>query len=92
MLELKEFEAYKDEAGRIIRLPAKLSRKIRLSLQLLEVFEPGTEYSEPALNELLKAYVDDFALVRRTLVDLGHLERDSYGKVYKRVLLDNEVS
>ena len=85
MLELKEFAAYKDSSGRITRLPAKLSRKDKLSLQLLEIFLPGVEYSEPELNEMLKAYLDDFALVRRTLVDMGHLKRDAYGKAYTRV-------
>lgn len=84
-LELKDFAAYKDPSGRITRLPAKLSRKDKLSLQLLEIFQPGVEYSEPELNEMLKVYLDDFALVRRTLVDMGHLQRDAYGKVYTRV-------
>ena len=84
-LELTDFAAYKDTSGRITRLPAKLSRKDKLSLQLLEIFQPGVEYSEPKLNEMLKIYLDDFALVRRTLVEMGHLQRDAYGKVYKRV-------
>jgi hypothetical protein len=91
-LELQDFAAYKDQSGRITRLPAKLSRKNKLSVTLLEIFEPGVEYSEPELNEMLKAYLDDFALVRRTLVDMGHLQRDPYGKVYKRVIKSQEPS
>lgn len=91
-LELSDFAAYKDSFGRITRLPAKLSRKNKLSLQLLEIFQPGVEYSEPELNEMLKAYLDDFALVRRTLVDMGYLQRDAYGKVYKRVIKFPEPS
>ncbi|MFM2023462.1 MAG: hypothetical protein RIR89_854 [Actinomycetota bacterium] len=85
MLELRDFSAYKDPQGRITRLPSKLSKKDQLSLELLEAFEFGVEYSEPQLNEILKAYLDDFALVRRTLVQMGHLQRDPYGRVYKRV-------
>ncbi len=85
MLELKEFNAFKNSEGRITRLPAKLGKKNRLSIALLEVFEFDVEYSEPELNEILKAYLDDFALVRRTLVDMGFLERDRYGKSYRRV-------
>ena len=84
VLELKQFNAYKNPEGRITRLPAKLSKKVELSLALLEVFEFGVEYTEPELNEILKKYLDDFALVRRTLVDLGHLERDPYGRSYRR--------
>ena len=85
MLELKEFNAYKNSEGRITRLPAKLGKKNRLSLALLDAFEFDVEYSEPELNEILKAYLDDFALVRRTLVDMGFLERDRYGRSYRRV-------
>jgi hypothetical protein len=86
VLELRDFSAYKDAQGRITRLPSKLSKKEKLSLDLLEAFEFGIEYSEPQLNEILKVYLDDFALVRRTLVEMGHLHRDPYGKVYKRVI------
>jgi hypothetical protein len=87
MLELKGFDAFKDASGRITRLPAKLSRKNKLSIELLEMFEFGVTYSEPELNEMLKAHLDDFALVRRTLVDMGLLQRDPYGKQYRRVAI-----
>ncbi len=90
MLELKEFNSYKDAEGRIIRLPAKLSKKNKLSIALLDAFDFDTEYSEPQLNEILKTYLDDFALVRRTLVDMGYLERDRYGKSYRRVVRAEE--
>ncbi len=90
MLELQEFNAYKDVEGRITRLPAKLSKKNKLSLALLEAFEFDTQYSEPQLNEILKTYLDDFALVRRTLVEMGYLERDRYGKSYRRVVRAQE--
>jgi hypothetical protein len=92
VLELKEFNAYKNAEGRITRLPAKLSKKNKLSLALLEVFEFDVEYSEPELNEILKAYLDDFALVRRTLVDMGYLERDRYGRTYRRVAKAAELA
>jgi hypothetical protein len=90
VLELKEFNSYKDAEGRIIRLPAKLSKKNKLSIALLDAFDFDTEYSEPQLNEILKTYLDDFALVRRTLVDMGYLERDRYGKSYRRVVRAEE--
>jgi hypothetical protein len=83
-MELKGFDAFKDSTGRITRLPAKLSRKNKLSIELLEAFEFGVTYTEPELNEILKAYLDDFELVRRTLVDMGLLERDAYGRQYRR--------
>lgn len=85
-MDLEAFAAYRDISGRVTRLPSKLSRRDALSLALLELFEPGTEYSEPQLNQMLKVYLDDFALVRRTLVEMGQLERDPYGRVYERVV------
>jgi hypothetical protein len=80
------FNPYLDANGRIPRLPSRLSRKIELSMALLERIAPGIEYSEKQINEILFEVVDDFALVRRTLVDMGYLSRDSYGRTYKRVI------
>ncbi len=56
-------------------------------MQLLMIFQSGVDYSELELNEMLKIYLDDFPLVRRTLVDMGLLQRGGYGKVYTRVLI-----
>lgn len=86
------FNPYLDGNGRISRLPARLNRKIELSLALLERITPGVEYSEKQINEIFLDVVDDFALVRRTLVNLGHLSRDSYGRVYKRVIDQAQVA
>lgn len=62
--------------GRIERVPAK--RKVRAAV-LLEVasrFEPGREYSEPEVNEVLLGVHDDFAYLRRELVNYHFLERE----------------
>ena len=79
-----QFDVYRDRNGRISRLPAKHSKKIALCMEMLNEVEFGTEYSEPEINELFGAIVDDFAFVRRTLVDLGYLVRDAYGISYRR--------
>ena len=78
------FKGYLDKDGRITRLPAKHSKKLELCLALLERVEPEREYTEKEINNLFYEFVDDFALIRRTLVDLGHLQRDKYGRKYKR--------
>lgn len=80
------FKGFLNKEGRISRLPAKHSKKLELCLALLESVEVDREYSEKEINELFYESVDDFAFVRRTLVDLGHLERDKYGRCYKRLM------
>ena len=73
-----------DNAGRISRLPVRYSKKLDLALGLLEEFEADRVYTEAEVNELLLRFVDDFALIRRMLVDLGKLTRDPYGREYVR--------
>ena len=81
-----QFRTYVDGEGRIRRMPVKLSKKIELAEWLLTLVEPDRVYSEKELNELFEAHVDDFALMRRMLVESGQLERDRYGYEYRRVI------
>lgn len=73
--------------GRIKKLPVKLSRKEILARWALERIEFGRDYGEREINDAFLEVVDDFALIRRMLVEMGLLERDKYGHVYKRVVL-----
>ena len=64
-------------AGRIERVPAR--RKVRAAV-LLEVvgrFEPGRDYSEPEVNEVLLGVHEDVAYLRRELVNYRYLEREA---------------
>lgn len=70
--------------GRIARLPVKLSRKELLADWLLESVEFDREYTEKEINEIFLATVDDYALIRRMLVESGKLNRDAYGYSYHR--------
>ncbi|UUZ61008.1 DUF2087 domain-containing protein [Nocardioides sp. B-3] len=56
-------------AGRLARIPAK--RKVRAAalLEVLTRFEPGRDYSEPEVNEVLLGVHEDFAYLRRELVN-----------------------
>jgi hypothetical protein len=78
------FHTYVDKSGRITRLPVKLGKKVELSLWALELFEVGRVYSEPEVNEIIGEYIEDFALIRRLLVEDGKLQRDAYGREYSR--------
>jgi hypothetical protein len=62
--------------GRLVELPAKSSKR-RVVLERLAVeFEPGVEYPERRVNEILGVFHDDVASLRRFLVDDRLLERD----------------
>ena len=45
-------------------------------------FEPGQYYDEREVNRILKRYNDDYATLRRYLVDEGFMSRDA-GKYWR---------
>jgi hypothetical protein len=69
--------------GRIDVMPAKHSRRLEMLTEVAQVFEPGIRYSEREVNELLGALFDDFAALRRYLVDEEFLDRQ--GGEYWRI-------
>ena len=81
----EKFLPYLGSDGKIERLPSKYSRRVELATFFLPLFQFDVKYSEAEVNELLGSHVVDFAFVRRTLVDLGYLQRDRYGIEYSRI-------
>ena len=68
--------------GRLTEIPAKESkRRIVLERIALE-FEPGERYEEPEVNAIVGRFLNDYASLRRYLVDEGFLDRE--GGVYWR--------
>lgn len=61
--------------GRLLGLPAKRSRRMPVYRWLVSKFEPGREYPESEVNEILARYHPDFALLRRELVVERFLDR-----------------
>ena len=63
-------------AGRLTEIPTKeAKRRIVLERIALE-FEPGRRYDEQEVNMLVGAFFNDYASLRRYLVDEGFLDRD----------------
>lgn len=79
-----EFRTFANAHGRITRLPVRLSKKVALSKWLLTLVEPGRRYTEKEISELFEQYVDDFALMRRMLIESGDLQRERDGSAYWR--------
>ena len=61
--------------GRLARIPAKRRTRAGALLEVLTRFEPGRDYSEPEVNEVLLDVHEDFAYLRRELVNYRYLER-----------------
>jgi hypothetical protein len=69
--------------GRISVIPAKRAPRLLLLDRVAQVFEPGRRYPEPAVNEILKAFYDDHATLRRYLVDEELLSRTIDGTYWR---------
>jgi len=61
--------------GRIETLPARQSRRRLLLDKVAQAFEPGVRYSERQVSLFLAAVHDDYAALRRYLVDEEFLSR-----------------
>jgi hypothetical protein len=71
------------ENGRLTHLPVQQS-KLRIVLAwLAKEFQPGTEYPERTVNEILNKHGSDCATLRRMLIDHQFLTRS--GGIYRRV-------
>ena len=57
-------------------MPAKRSRRLVVLDRVAGAFEPGRRYPEHEVNVLLRAFYDDYAALRRYLVDEGLMSRE----------------
>lgn len=64
--------------------PAKEKRKFVVLMKIVEQFQPERRYAEKEINEILKGIYEDFALIRRYLIDYHLLERTKDGREYWR--------
>lgn len=62
--------------------PAKEKRKYILACFLMNLFEEDHIYHEFEVNEILQQSYDDFATVRRFLIDYGFMKRSDDCKSY----------
>jgi hypothetical protein len=69
--------------GRLTTLPAKQARYLELLGYLVGDFEIGTDYPESEVNAILLHRHEDFATLRRDLVDFDFMTRAS--SIYRRL-------
>lgn len=60
----------------------KEKKKIVILRRVAAQFELNRQYTEPEVNAILKAIWDDFATMRRYLIEYGYLDRTKDGKTY----------
>jgi hypothetical protein len=60
---------------RLVELPAQRSKRLVVLERLALEFEVGVRYGEPEVNEALRRFNEDYATLRRQLVDEGYLDR-----------------
>jgi hypothetical protein len=63
--------------GRLRAIPSKRDKQLIVLHYIAQVFEPGIRYSEKEVNVALRAFHDDYAALRRYLVDEELMQRDA---------------
>jgi DNA-binding transcriptional ArsR family regulator len=64
------------DGPRLRQIPASRKKRVVVLRHLLAQFEPGKDYPEKRVNQILQMAHEDFATLRRELVDYGFLTRD----------------
>jgi hypothetical protein len=62
--------------GRLTQIPTQHSKRLIVLDHICRVFEIGVRYPERDVNALLRIFHDDYAALRRYLVDEGLLARE----------------
>ena len=62
--------------GRLTQIPTQHNKRLVVLDHICRVFEIGVRYPEKEVNAMLRAFHDDYAALRRYLVEEGFLARD----------------
>ena len=62
--------------GRLTQIPMQHSKRLVVLDHICRVFDIGVRYPEKEVNALLRVFHDDYAALRRYLVEDGFLARD----------------
>ncbi|MCC3375111.1 DUF2087 domain-containing protein [Cohnella sp. REN36] len=68
--------------GRLTHIPKKEKPKLVVLHHVVHLFETGRTYTEKEVNALLQTRFEDFATLRRNLVDYRFLAREPDGSRY----------
>jgi DNA-binding CsgD family transcriptional regulator len=68
--------------GPLTTFPLKEKKRVAIIRHLIKHFDIHRTYSEKEVNEILKRYYEDYALLRRYFIEYGFMERTPDGKRY----------
>lgn len=68
-------KVYMDDTGALKSYPSKEKKKIIVLEEIVKNFSKGKTYSEKEINRVLKRIYEDYATIRRALVEYGFIER-----------------
>ena len=68
--------------GSLDVFPSNEKRKYIIAQEVIKRFEVGKVYLEKEINELLKTVHEDFATIRRFLIDYRFMNRSDDGREY----------
>jgi ArsR family transcriptional regulator, arsenate/arsenite/antimonite-responsive transcriptional repressor len=71
------------KGGRIIKIPAQRKKLLVILGEIVKAFELGRTYTEREVSIVLSEYHDDFATLRRGLIEAGLMTRKD--GIYQRV-------
>jgi hypothetical protein len=63
------------DGDRLKNIPTQFKKRLVVLRRLRDAFERERVYSEPQVNELLSSFHEDFATLRREMVESGLLVR-----------------
>jgi hypothetical protein len=72
--------------GPLIHYPSQDKKKLVVLAHLAGMFESNRVYTALEVNQQLKSRFEDFATLRRDLVEFGFFERTPDGREYRRLV------
>lgn len=69
-------------SGPLDSYPLKEKKRVAILSHLLKNFDPDKTYTEKEVNAILKQFYEDYALLRRHLIEYGFMDRTPDGSSY----------
>lgn len=80
--DVRILRGYVQRDGSLSLIPSQRKKLLAVLRYVCRAFEPGARYPEKQVNEMLSRYHEDYAALRRYLVDNGLLAREK-GEYWK---------
>lgn len=72
----------KEPNNRLLKFPPKEKQRLIILREIAKGIEPNRLYDEEEFNQIIKAFYDDYVLIRRYLVEYGLVDRKPDGSQY----------